>query len=323
MLPRFWGPGCNLDTLIDLANIALVIRHSAENICMVSEGYRTHRGVTGPMNFKKSGRFFHKIVLSGFWDPGCHPCTLIDLVNTALARRDSAKNICMISEGYRTHTVITGPKKFKKGLFFFFRKSCSRDFGALACHPSTLIDFVNTALASKGSVETICMIWVGCRTQRAVTGPMIFKKISIFFGKSCSRNFGAPGCNPSSLIDIANTALARKRSVKPICRISEGYRTHGGVTGPMNLKKKKQEFFFGKTCSRNFGAPGCHPSTLIDLANTALASKGSLETKCMISEGYKTHRGVTGPKNFKNQEVFFSESRAPGILGPLAAIRAL
>ena len=119
MLPRFWGPGCNLDTLIDLANIALVIRHSAENICMISEGYRTHIGVTGPMNFKKSGRFFHKIVLSGFWDPGCHPCTLIDLVNTALARRDSAKNICMISEGYRTHTVITGPKKFKKGRFFF------------------------------------------------------------------------------------------------------------------------------------------------------------------------------------------------------------
>ena len=104
--------------------------------------------------------------------------------------------------------------------------------------------------------------------------------------------------------------------------ISEGYRTHGGVTGPMKLKKTGF-FFFGKSSSRNFGAPGCHPSTLIDLTNTALASKGSLETKCMISEGYKTHRGVTGPKNFKNQEVFFSESRAPGILGPLAAIRAL
>ena len=58
MLPGFWGPGCDLDTLIDLANIALVIRHSAKNICMISEGYRTHRGVTGPMNFKKLGRFF-------------------------------------------------------------------------------------------------------------------------------------------------------------------------------------------------------------------------------------------------------------------------
>ena len=137
-------------------------------------------------------------------------------------------------------------EEIQKRTFFFFRKSCSRDFGALACHPSTLIDFVNTALASKGSVETIFMIWVGCRTQRAVTGPMIFKKISIFFGKSCSRNFGAPGCNPSSLIDIANTALARKRSFKPICRISEGYRTHGGVTGLMNLKKKNRSFFSEK-----------------------------------------------------------------------------
>ena len=25
---------------------------------MISEGYRTNRDVTGPMNFKKSGRFF-------------------------------------------------------------------------------------------------------------------------------------------------------------------------------------------------------------------------------------------------------------------------
>ena len=58
MLPGFWGPGCHLDTLIDLANNALVIRRSAENICMISEGYRTHRGVSGPMNFKKIRTFF-------------------------------------------------------------------------------------------------------------------------------------------------------------------------------------------------------------------------------------------------------------------------
>ena len=71
-----------------------------------------------------------------------------------------------------------------------------------------------------------------------------------------------------------------------------------------------------------FGAPGCHASTLIDFANTALASKGSLETKYMITEGYRTHRGVAGPKNFKESGGFFSENRAPGILGPLAAIQA-
>ena len=42
----------------------------------------------------------------------------------------------------------------------------------------------------------------------------------------------------------------------------------------------------------------------------------------MISEGYRTHEGVTGPMKFKKSG-FFSENRAPGILGPLAAIRAL
>ena len=102
--------------------------------------------------------------------------------------------------------------------------------------------------------------------------------------------------------------------------IWEDCRTQRAVTGPMKLKKNR--IFFGKSGSRNFGAPGCHPSTLIDLAITALASKGSLKTKCMITEGYRTHRGVTGPINFKKKDVFFSENRAPGILEPLLAIQA-
>ena len=158
------------------------------------------------------------------------------------------------------------------------------------------------------------MISEGYKTHRVVTGPKKFKKGGFFFGKSCSRVFGAPGCNPSTLIDFANAALTSKDSVEPKCMISEGYRTHGGVTGPMKLKKNR--IFFGKSSSRNFGAPGCHPSTIIDLTKTALASKGSLETKCMISEGYKTHRGVTGPKNFKNQEVFFRKLVLPVFWGP-------
>ena len=72
----------------------------------------------------------------------------------------------------------------------------------------------------------------------------------------------------------------------------------------------------------DFGAPGCHASTLIDFANTALALRSSVKPICMISEGYRTHGGVTGPMKFKKKDVFFSENRAPGILGPLAAIRA-
>ena len=65
-----------------------------------------------------------------------------------------------------------------------------------------------------------------------------------------------------------------------------------------------------------FGAHGCHQSTLIDLANTGLASRRSVKTICMISEGYRTHRYVTGPMSFKKSGRFLSENRAAGILGP-------
>ena len=102
--------------------------------------------------------------------------------------------------------------------------------------------------------------------------------------------------------------------------ISEGYRTHGGVTGPMKFKKK--DVFFRKIVLPGFWAPGCNLCTLIDLANTALVRKHSVSPICMISEGYRTNRGVTGPMKFKKKGRFFSENRAPGILGPLAAIRA-
>ena len=58
MLPGFWGPGCHLDTLIDLANIDLASKIFVQPKCMISQGYRTHGGVTGPMNFKKKDVFF-------------------------------------------------------------------------------------------------------------------------------------------------------------------------------------------------------------------------------------------------------------------------
>ena len=75
-------------------------------------------------------------------------------------------------------------------------------------------------------------------------------------------------------------------------------------------------FFFGKSCSRDFGAPGYHPSILIDLANTALASKGFVETKCMITEGYRSHRVVAGPMDFKKSGNFFRKIVLPGFWGP-------
>ena len=165
------------------------------------------------------------------------------------------------------------------------------------------------------------MICVGYRTHRGVTGPMNFKKPGVFFfGISCSREFGAPGCHPSTLIDLANTALAIKCFLKTICMISQGYRTHRVVTGPMNFKKSGG--FFGKSCTRDFGATVCHPSNLIDLSNTALAIKSLLKTICMISEGYRTHRGFTGPMNFKSRTFFVGKSCSRGF-GNLAVIHAL
>ena len=104
--------------------------------------------------------------------------------------------------------------------------------------------------------------------------------------------------------------------------ISESYRTHRGFTGPMNFKKK-DVFFSENRAPGILGPLAATQALLIDLANTALASKGSVETVCMICEGCRTHRFVTGPMNFKKTGDFFSENRAPGILGPLVAIQTL
>ena len=136
----------------------------------------------------------------------------------------------------------------------FCRKIVLPGFWGTWLYQSTLFDLANTVLASKSPVETICMNSVGYRTHRAVTGPMSFKKSRRFVGKPCSRDFGAPGCHPSTLIDIVHTALASKCLVKSICLISEGYRNHRCVTGPMSFKKPRR--FVGKSCSRVFGAPG-------------------------------------------------------------------
>ena len=110
-------------------------------------------------------------------------------------------------------------------------------------------------------------------------------------------DFGAPGCHPSTLIDLANTALASRRSVKTICVISEGYRTHRGVTGPMSFENS------GRFLSENRAIVILRPwlplNTFIDLSNNALARNGFLDAICLFSEGYRKHKGVTVPMNFK------------------------
>ena len=118
----------------------------------------------------------------------------------------------------------------------------------------------------------------------------------------------------STLFDFANTVMASKCFVETICMNSVGYRTHQAVTGPISFKKSRR--FVGKPCSPVFGAPGCHPNTLIDLVHTALAFKYSVKTIRMNSEGCRTHRVVTGPMNFKNQDVFFWMKVLSGFWGP-------
>ena len=128
------------------------------------------------------------------------------------------------------------------------------------------------------SAKTKGKISEGYRTHRGVTGSMIFKSRTFFFlEKRAPGDFGAPGCNPSTLIDLANTALGSKSTLETICKISEGFRANSSVTDSMNFKKIRT-FFFGNSCSRDFGGPDCHPSTLIDLAITALANRSTAET---------------------------------------------
>ena len=208
---------------------------------------------------------------------------------------------------------------FKK-ITTFRRKNVLPGFWGTWLYQSTLFDLANTVLASNGPVETICMNSVGYRTHRAVTGPMIFKKITTFCRKIVLPGFWGTWLYQSTLFDRANTVLASKGSVETICMNSVSNRTHRVVTGPMSFKKSR--CFVGKPCSRVFGAPGCHPSTLVDLVHTALASKCSVKTICLFSEGYRTHRAVTGPMSFKKSRRFLGKScsrffGAPGYIKAL------
>ena len=135
---------------------------------------------------------------------------------------------------------------------------------------------------------------------------MSFEKKRSFCRKIVLTGFWGTWLYQSTLFDLANTVLTSKRSVETICMNSVGYRTHRAVTGPMSFKKSRR--FVGKPCSRVFGAPGCHPSTLNDIVHTALASNCSVKTICLFSEGYRTHRAVTGPMSFKKSRRFVGNS---------------
>ena len=123
----------------------------------------------------------------------------------------------------------------------------------------------------------------------------------------------------STLFDLANTVLASKGPVETICLNSVGYRTHRAVTGPMSFKKSRR--FCRKIVLQGFWGTWLYQSTLFDLANTVLAKKSCVETICMNSVGYRSHRAVTGPMSFKKSRRFVGKP-CSRVLGHLAAIQA-
>ena len=147
-----------------------------------------------------------------------------------------------------------------------------------------------------------------------------FQKITTFCRKIVLPGFWGTWLYQNTLFDLANTVLASKRSVETICMNSVSYRTHRAVTGPMSFQKITT--ICRKIVLPSFWGTWLYQITLFDLANTVLASKGSVETICMNSVSYRTHRAVTGPMSFKKSRLL-SENRAPGFLGHLAAIQAL
>ena len=58
------------------------------------------------------------------------------------------------------------------------------------------------------------------------------------------QGFSAPICHASSFIDLENTALAKKRSVKDICMFAGSDSTHMVDTSPVNFKQRGR-FFWG------------------------------------------------------------------------------
>ena len=164
----------------------------------------------------------------------------------------------------------------------FFGKTCSWDFSVPSCHPGTLIDLANTVLANRCSEKTLCMVLGSDSTQMLVASPVNSKQTGRFFsGKMWSQTSAVPSCQPGTFIDLANTVLANKCFVKTLCMVSGSDSTQMLVASPVRSKQTGR-FFSGKMWSQIFAVPSCHRCTLIDLLNTALVNKRSVNKICTV-----------------------------------------
>ena len=80
-----------------------------------------------------------------------------------------------------------------------------------------------------------------------------FQKIRTTFSEKPASLICGPVCHPSTFIDLANTTLADRRSVKTICVVLGSDSTHMDVTGP--VKSKQPGRFFGKIMFPEFCGP--------------------------------------------------------------------
>ena len=71
-------------------------------------------GRTDPMKLKKIRTSFSEKRAPFFAAPVCHPITFIDLGDTLLANRRSAKAKCTDSGSDSTHLDVAGPMNFEK-----------------------------------------------------------------------------------------------------------------------------------------------------------------------------------------------------------------
>ena len=82
------------------------------------------------------------------------------------------------------------------------------------------IDLANIVLATRGSVEIICLVSGSDSAHMDVTRPMNFEKnCELFFVKSCSRILRPLFAYPSTFNDFAKFALASKLSLKTMWTI--------------------------------------------------------------------------------------------------------
>ena len=147
-----------------------------------------------------------------------------------------------------------------------------------------------------------------------------FQKRTTFCRKIVLPGFWGTWLYQSTLFDLANTVLASKGPVETICMNSVGYRTHRAVTGPMSFKKSRR--FCRKIVLPCFWGTWLYQSTLFDLANSVLAKKSCVETIFMNSDGYRSHRAVTGPMSFKKSRRFVGKS-CSRVFGAPGYIKAL